>query len=92
MKVEAPNCSSSDEEPQVASMPMGPVKAKKGWHQLAVKGLYICQVCGQDYTNRSDLSKHIAQHKGLEYTCEQCVKIFYSRKSFENHTKAHTEG
>ena len=92
VEAEAPNCSSSDEEPQAASMPMGPVKAKIHQHQPAVKGLHICQVCSQDYTNRSDLSNHIAQHQGLEYTCEQCEKIFYSRKSFENHTKDHTEG
>ena len=60
VKVEAPNCSSSDEEPQAASMPMGPVKAKNCQHQPAVKGLHICQVCSQDYTNRSNLSNHIA--------------------------------
>ena len=29
VKVEAPNYSSSDEEPQAAAMPMGPIKAKK---------------------------------------------------------------
>ena len=67
-------------------------KPKKHCHQPAVKGLHVCQVCGQDYTNRSDFSNHMTQHEGLQYTCEQCEKIFYSRKSFKNHTKAHNEG
>ena len=92
VKVEAPNCSSSDEEPQAAAMPVGPIKAKKCQHQPTVKGLHVCQVCGQDYTNKLDLANHMGQHVGVEYTCEKCEKKFYSHKSFENHTKAHTEG
>ena len=94
VKEEAPDCSSAEEDDQdkEAGIPMGPVKPKKCCTKTVVKGLHICEICGQDYRNKSDLTNHMGQHAGLTFNCEQCGKIFFTRKSFEVHLKVHMEG
>ena len=88
MKVEAPSCSSNsdgedvaeqDQEQQnVLQYPMGPIKPGKKKSKSNVKGLYACEICGQDYTNKSDLANHTAQHEGVTYTCDKCEKVYHS--------------
>ena len=93
VKEEAPDCSSGEEgTAKVGDIPMGPLKPKKCHTKSVVKGLHICQICGQDYRNKSDLANHMGQHEGLTFTCEQCGKVFFTCKSFEIHLKVHTEG
>ena len=104
-KEEAPACSSNDEnaddeadapdqdDGNSSQYPMGPVKpGRKKKPKKNIKGLFACEICGQDYANGSDLANHIAQHEGVTYTCETYDKVFQSRKSFDNHAHSHREG
>ena len=52
----------------------------------------MCQTCGQKYLNDSDLNNHTAQHEGITYNYDTCLKTFYSRKSFDTHNKGHVQG
>ena len=55
---------------------MGLVKPFKIRSKTNVKGLFACEICGQDYTSRSDLANHMAKHAGITYTCDKCGKNF----------------
>ena len=55
---------------------MAPVKAQKHRNKTAVKGLYVCQICGQDYVNKIDFANHTQQHEGVTYTFTECEKLF----------------
>ena len=79
MKQEVPSCSSNEDSDDpthddVDTVPMGPVKPGKK-PKKNIKGLYACEVCGQDYTNCSDLANHTAQHAGVMYTCIEKVPV-----------------
>ena len=97
-KEEVPSCSSASEQEDIdaaensVQYPMGLVKPFQRRSKTNVKGLFACEICRQDYTSRSDLANHTAQHAGITYTCDKCEKNFHSRKSFENHAHVHRDG
>lgn len=53
---------------------------------------YQCEECGQTYTQRAQLKKHILKHKGLDvkYNCAVCGKVLTTKKSFLDHMKIHS--
>ena len=95
VKVEVTCDSDEDMEEEAAAasaIPMGPVKPRLHKRKTAVKGLYVCEICGLDYVNKSDFTNHMQQHEGVTFTCTQCEKVFYLQKGFDNHAKAHQDG
>lgn len=56
--------------------------------------VYICDVCGDDFRKRSELSNHLVDHapttnNGEEYQCEECPKKFTNLRLFRIHRRGH---
>ena len=76
-----------EEASAALAIPMGPVKPRRCKSKTAVKGLYVCQICGQDYINKSDFNNHMQQHEPshlmsvlTQYFCVSvCVCVSFSK-------------
>ncbi|KAG5325811.1 ZN235 protein, partial [Pseudoatta argentina] len=54
--------------------------------------LYICDVCGQDFRKRNELSTHLDDHVAKEegdFQCEICNRIFSNLRLFRIHKRIH---
>ncbi|XP_050506655.1 zinc finger protein 286A-like isoform X2 [Diabrotica virgifera virgifera] len=54
--------------------------------------LYICDVCGQDFCKRNQLSAHLDEHVLAEegdFQCEVCNRIFSNLRLFRIHKRMH---
>ncbi|XP_014216859.1 zinc finger protein 436 [Copidosoma floridanum] len=54
--------------------------------------LYICDVCGEMFTKRTNLSKHFDEHCANEsgdFQCEVCNRIFNNLRLFRIHKRIH---
>lgn len=54
--------------------------------------LYICDVCGQDFRKRNELSLHLDDHVAKEegdFQCEICNRIFGNLRLFRIHKRIH---
>ncbi|XP_064211346.1 zinc finger protein 652-like isoform X1 [Tribolium castaneum] len=54
--------------------------------------LYICDVCGQDFRKRNELSAHLDEHVAAEegdFQCEVCNRIFSNLRLFRIHRRMH---
>lgn len=54
--------------------------------------LYICDVCGQEFRKRNELSLHVDEHVALEegdFQCEVCNRIFSNLRLFRIHKRMH---
>ncbi|XP_071553122.1 uncharacterized protein [Temnothorax nylanderi] len=54
--------------------------------------LYICDVCGQDFRKRNELSMHLDDHVAKEegdFQCEICNRIFSNLRLFRIHKRIH---
>ncbi|CAG9836648.1 unnamed protein product [Diabrotica balteata] len=54
--------------------------------------LYICDVCGQDFCKRNQLSAHLDEHVAAEegdFQCEVCNRIFSNLRLFRIHKRMH---
>ncbi|EZA61757.1 hypothetical protein DMN91_004497 [Ooceraea biroi] len=54
--------------------------------------LYICDVCGQDFRKRNELSSHLDDHVAKEegdFQCEICNRIFGNLRLFRIHKRIH---
>lgn len=54
--------------------------------------LYICDVCGQDFSKRNELSAHLDDHVAAEegdFQCEVCHRIFCNLRLFRIHKRMH---
>ncbi|XP_056642521.1 zinc finger protein 260-like [Diorhabda carinulata] len=54
--------------------------------------LYICDVCGQDFSKRNELSAHFDEHVASEegdFQCEICNRIFSNLRLFRIHKRMH---
>ncbi|KAF5299695.1 hypothetical protein FQA39_LY11490 [Lamprigera yunnana] len=54
--------------------------------------LYICDVCGQDFPKRNELSMHLDEHVATEegdFQCEVCNRIFSNLRLFRIHKRMH---
>lgn len=61
----------------------------KNEHELRV---YICDVCGQDFRKRNELSMHLDEHVATEegdFQCEVCNRIFSNLRLFRIHKRMH---
>jgi len=61
----------------------------KDVHELR---LYICDICGQDFRKRTELSSHLDDHVAKEdgdYQCEICNRIFANLRLFRIHKRIH---
>lgn len=54
--------------------------------------LYICDICGQDFRKRNELSAHVDEHVATEegdFQCEVCNRIFSNLRLFRIHRRMH---
>ncbi|KAJ8681290.1 hypothetical protein QAD02_017077 [Eretmocerus hayati] len=54
--------------------------------------LYICDVCGDQFHKRTDLSHHLDEHVAKEdgdFQCEVCNRIFNNLRLFRIHKRVH---
>ncbi|XP_015175419.1 PREDICTED: zinc finger protein 2 homolog [Polistes dominula] len=54
--------------------------------------LYICDVCGDDFRKRNQLSLHLDEHVATEegdFQCEVCNRIFNNLRLFRIHKRIH---
>ncbi|XP_017770219.1 PREDICTED: zinc finger protein 37-like isoform X2 [Nicrophorus vespilloides] len=54
--------------------------------------IYICDVCGDDFKKRTDLSLHLDEHVATEegdFQCEVCNRIFSNLRLFRIHKRMH---
>nr|XP_022900651.1 zinc finger protein 37 homolog isoform X2 [Onthophagus taurus] len=54
--------------------------------------LYICDVCGEDFRKRNELSVHLDEHVATEegdFQCEVCNRIFSNLRLFRIHKRMH---
>ncbi|CAD5235682.1 unnamed protein product [Bursaphelenchus xylophilus] len=50
---------------------------------------FQCEQCGKSYVKKSDLSKHVASHSGLMYSCPHCNVEFAWQKQLKHHLQTH---
>ncbi|XP_063216034.1 zinc finger protein 431-like [Bacillus rossius redtenbacheri] len=63
-------------------------------HMKTVHGIrvYICDICGQDFRKRNELSLHLDDHVAAEegdFQCEVCNRIFSNLRLFRVHKRMH---
>lgn len=56
--------------------------------------VYICDLCGNDFRKRNELSEHLEEHvfttdDGTEYACDVCKRVFNNLKLFRIHKRMH---
>jgi len=55
---------------------------------------YSCTIpgCNMKFTQRANLNKHMDIHMGIKkFTCNHCLKSFYTRYNLNSHLKTHNE-
>ncbi|XP_011640316.1 zinc finger protein 676-like [Pogonomyrmex barbatus] len=79
----------SNEEEKVAGDAKTIIGHMKDVHDIR---LYICDVCGQDFRKRNELSLHLDDHVAKEegdFQCEICNRIFSNLRLFRIHKRIH---
>lgn len=54
--------------------------------------LYICDMCGQEFFKRSELSAHLDEHitnEERDFQCEVCNRIFSNLRLYRVHKRMH---
>lgn len=54
--------------------------------------LHICDLCGEDFRKRSDLTNHVNEHFNQEegdFQCEVCNRIFNNLRLYRIHRRVH---
>jgi hypothetical protein len=49
-------------------------------------GLFECDVCGKQFTNRKSMVNHMGLHRGLT-RCRLCRKTFATKSSLNSHLR-----
>ncbi|XP_032667216.1 zinc finger protein 676-like isoform X2 [Odontomachus brunneus] len=78
-----------DEENKVMGDAKTVIAHVKSEHEVR---LYICDVCGQDFRKRNELSSHLDDHVAKEegdFQCEVCNRIFNNLRLFRIHKRIH---
>jgi KRAB domain-containing zinc finger protein len=57
---------------------------------LGQKKVYLCQICGKKFSQRSSYKQHCNAHNGIKpYKCDICEKAFVYHKSLKEHKFMH---
>ena len=57
---------------------------------LGQKKVYLCQICGKKFSQRSSYKQHCNAHNGIKpYKCDICDKAFVYHKSLKEHKFMH---
>lgn len=57
---------------------------------LGMKKIYLCQICGKKFSQRSSYKQHWNAHNGVKpYKCNVCGKAFVYHKSLKEHKFMH---
>lgn len=78
-----------DEDPKVTGDAKTIIAHVRSAHDAR---LYICDVCGQDFRKRNELSSHLDDHVAKEegdFQCEICNRIFSNLRLFRIHKRIH---
>ena len=65
---EEENFNLNEDQSDSLKMHAAPIQSRK---KKCVKGLHVCQLCGKDYINKSDLNSHLMAHAGVTFNCER---------------------
>lgn len=79
----------SDEEERITGDAKTVIAHVKSIHDAR---LYICDVCGQYFRKRNELSSHLDDHVAKEegdFQCETCNRIFSNLRLFRIHKRIH---
>ena len=56
-----------------------------------LSGLFVCEFCFKQFTNKDTMKRHILTHNGNKtHKCLHCARSFYSETSYISHVKTHT--
>lgn len=50
---------------------------------------YTCDICGNNYTSKQNLSYHMDYHMGFDYNCDKCPKICVTKQQLNFHENAY---
>lgn len=82
-------CLLCDGDEKIVGDMKGIVNHLKGIHNVRI---YICDICGQDFRKRNELSIHLDDHVATEegdFQCEVCNRIFSNLRLFRVHKRMH---
>jgi rubrerythrin len=82
-------CLLCEDEAKVTGEAKSIITHMKDVHEIR---LYICDVCGQDFRKRNELSSHLDDHVAKEegdFQCEICNRIFSNLRLFRIHKRIH---
>ena len=49
-------------------------------------GAFVCELCGKEFTARSNLSRHQRSHKNETFSCDKCNFSSHTKRSLNEHT------
>ena len=52
---------------------------------------YTCRICGEVFTNTTEMRQHRSVHRERRHKCEYCDKSFFTSTKLRNHTRVHTD-
>jgi KRAB domain-containing zinc finger protein len=66
-------------------------------HQKSAHGrdgvpVLACELCGKRCRSLSDLQTHLEEHKGEQFACPQCAKLFRTQRRLTKHIQGVHEG
>ncbi|XP_035218443.1 gastrula zinc finger protein XlCGF49.1-like [Stegodyphus dumicola] len=57
----------------------------------SVKKIYVCDICGRSFSQKSTLKEHYKLHTGERpFVCPTCKKCFTQRGTLKTHMRIHT--
>ena len=76
-------------QPQQSSSSQGNTLQGTTLHYVNKQRWFRCNICGKDYTHRSDARSHVEGHMGKNYACTECPLSYTTKKALNVHMKKH---